>query len=49
MISSIYLFEIINVVLPYSKTFFYIAASVAEAAVIDYNYIRTLLANGLFH
>ena len=49
-ISSISLFEIINVVLlllPDPKIFLCILASVADAAAVNPNGIKTLLANGL--
>ena len=47
MISPISSFEIINVVIPDSKIFFSIAASVAETAAVNPNDSKTLLANGL--
>ena len=47
MISSISSFESINVVIPDPKTFFWIAASVAVAAAVNPNGIKTLLANDL--
>ena len=47
MISFISSLEIINVVLPESDVFLWIAASVADAAVVNPNGIKTLLANGL--
>ena len=47
MISSISSFEIINVVNPDSNTFLRQAASVANAAAVNPNGIKTLLANGL--
>ena len=47
MISSISSFEIINVVNPDSNTFLWQAASVANAAAVNPNGIKTLLANGL--
>ena len=40
-------FEIINVVVPDPKIFFWIAASVAYAADVNPNGIKTVLANGL--
>ena len=46
-ISSISLFEIINVVLPDPNIFLSLAASVAESAAVNPNGIKTLLANGL--
>ena len=47
MISFISSLEIINVVLPEPDVFLWIAASVADAAVVSPNGIKTLLANGL--
>ena len=47
MISFISSLEIIDVVLPESDVFLWIAASVADAAVVNPNGIKTLLANGL--
>ena len=47
MILFISLFEIINVVLPDPNIFSWIAASVADAAAVNPNGIKTLLANGL--
>ena len=47
IVSYISSFEIINVVIPDPKTYFWIAASVADAAVVNPNCIKTLLANGL--
>ena len=47
MISSIYSFEIINVLIPEPPIFFSIAAFVAAAAAANPNGIKTLLANGL--
>ena len=47
MISFIFSFEIINVVIPEPKRFFWITASVAHAAAVNPNGIKTLLANGL--
>ena len=44
MVSS---FEIISVVVPDQKFFFWIATSVADAAAVDLISIKTLLANGL--
>ena len=40
-------FEIINVVVPDTKIFFWIAATVAYTAAVNRNVIKTLLANGL--
>ena len=45
MISFISFFEIINVLLPDPETFFWIAISVADAAV-NPNGLKTLLVNG---
>ena len=47
MISFISLFEIINVVMPDSNLFFWIAASVAGVTSVNSNGIKTLSANGL--
>ena len=47
MISSISLFEIISAVVPNSKIFFWIAAYFADAAVVNPNGTKTLLANGV--
>ena len=47
MISSILSFEIINVAISDVKNFFWKAASVAEAADVNPNGTRALLANGL--
>ena len=47
MILFISSLEIINVVLPDPKIFLWITASVADAAVVYPNGIKTLLANGL--
>ena len=47
VISFISLFEIINVVMPDPKTFFRIAASIADATAINPNDIKTILANDL--
>ena len=47
MIWFISLFEIINVVVPDTNIFLWIAALVADTAVVDPNVIKTLLANGL--
>ena len=54
MIFSISLFEIIIAVhfakseeCPDPKIFFWFAASVADATVVNSNHIKTLLANGL--
>ena len=41
------LFEIINLVIPDTNIFFWIAAPVADAAAVNPNSIKTLLANGL--
>ena len=46
-ISFISLLEIINVVLPDPNIFLWIAASVADAAAVNPDGIKTLLANGL--
>ena len=40
-------FEIINVAVPDTKIFFWIAATFAYAAAVNRNVIKTLLANGL--
>ena len=47
MISFISSFKIMNVAMPYSNNFFWIAAYVAYAAAVDLNGIKTLLANSL--
>ena len=47
MISFISLLEIINVVLPDPNIFLRIAASVADAAAVNPNGIKMLLANGV--
>ena len=47
MILFICSFEIINVVMPYSNIFLWIVLSVADAAAVNSNGIKTLLANGL--
>ena len=47
MISFISLFEIINVVVPNPNIFLWIAALVADTAVVDPNVIKTILAYGL--
>ena len=47
MISFISLFEIINVVIPVPKIFFWVAASVADTAAVNPNGIKKLLANVL--
>ena len=47
MISFIFSFEIINVVIPDPKMFFWIDESVADAAAVNPNGIKTLLVNGL--
>ena len=46
MISFISLLEIINVVLPDPNIFLRIAASVADAAAVNSNGAKMLLANG---
>ena len=46
-ISFISLLEIVNVVLSDPNIFLWIAASVADTAAINYNGIKTVLANGL--
>ena len=46
MISFISSLEIINVVIPDSNIFLWIPASVADAAAVNPNGIKTLLANG---
>ena len=45
--SSISLFEIINVVIPNPRIFLYIPATAADVATVNPNGIKTLLANGL--
>ena len=47
MISSISLFENIDVVMPDSLTLFWIAVSLADAVAVNHNGIRTNLTNGL--
>ena len=47
IISSISLFEIINIVIPDPKTFFCTAASVADNIAVNLNGVKTILANGL--
>ena len=47
MISSIYSFKVINVVIPDRILICWIAASVADTAAVKPNGPRTLLANGL--
>ena len=47
MISFISSFEIITVVAPDPNIFLWIAASVADAAAVNPNCIKTLLVNGL--
>ena len=47
IISFISSFHVINVVIPKSNIFFWIAAFVADAAAVNINDIKTLLANGL--
>ena len=47
MISFIYSVKIINVVVPDSNIFWWIAASVAVADAVNPNRVKTLLANGL--
>ena len=46
IISSISLFAIINAIVPDPWIFFWIAASVADAAAVNNNRIKTFLANG---
>ena len=45
MASHISSFEIMNVVIPDLKTYFWIVASVADAAAVVHNDIKILLAN----
>ena len=47
MISFICSLEIINAVMPDPNIFLGIAASVADAAAVNHNDIKTILANGL--
>ena len=47
MVSCISSFEIISVVIPDPNIFSWIAASVADAAAVNPNGIKTLLANRL--
>ena len=47
MISFISSLEIINVALPDPNIFLWIAESVADAAAVNHNGVKTLLANGL--
>ena len=47
MILLIFSFEIINVVTPDSNIFLWIAGSVADAALVNPNCIKTVLANGI--
>ena len=47
IISSISSFEVINDIVPDPKIFFRIAASVAHAAAVNPNGIKTLLADGV--
>ena len=47
IISFIFSFEIVNVVVPDPKSFFWIAASITDAAAVYPNGNRELLANGL--
>ena len=47
MMLLIFSFEIINVVTPDSNIFLWIAGSVADAAPVNPNCIKTVLANGL--
>ena len=47
MISFICSLEIINVVVPDPNIFPCLAASVADAAAVNPNFIKTFLANGL--
>ena len=46
-ISFISSFDIISVVIPDSKNFFYISAPVVDAATVNPNDIKTFLANGV--
>ena len=46
MISFIYSFEIITAVIANPKVFFWIAASVADAPIVNPNVIKALFANG---
>ena len=46
--SLIFSFEVICVVIPHPKVFFSIVVSVADAAAVNNNGIKTLLANGLY-
>ena len=46
MVSSLPLFEIINIVIPDPKMFLFIPASAVDAAAVNYNGIKKLLANG---
>ena len=46
MISFISFFEIINVVVPDPKIYFWIAISVADPAAVNPNGIKTILADG---
>ena len=47
MISSISLFEIIDAIMPDPKNFFWIAASVADAATVNFNGTKILLVYGV--
>ena len=47
IISFIFSFEIVKVVVPDPKSFFWIAASITDAAAVYPNDNRALLANGL--
>ena len=47
MVLFISSFEIINVIIPDPKTFFPIAATVADTAAVNCNGIKTVLVSGL--
>ena len=47
MISSIFSFEIINCAVPDPRIFFRLTASVGDAATVNRNIIKTLLAIGV--
>ena len=47
IMSSTSLFEIVNVVIPDLKIFFWIAACIADAGAVNSNAIKILLANVL--
>ena len=47
MVSFISSFEIINVIIPDPKIFFPITATVADAAAVNSNGIKTVLVSGL--